>query len=171
LRLIAGQDASALYLQQLASHYYAEAARRPTGQVLKEMGLLALEISAVTASSEQLEFGDDETETLTETNDAYHSYEDAFAEASPSERRTRWMEYAARVLGEDNGEERGTFFADELRVQARVVYRKRDQAFAYDEYAEHLSGVSAETEDDDEFAAHTSTASSAPMSSTMRASP
>lgn len=154
LRLIAGLDASALYLQQLASHYYAEANRRPVGEVLKEMGLLALEMSAVTASSEQLEFGADETESLTEPIDDNLSCEDAFAEFSPSERRTRWMEYAARVLGEGDADERATLFADELRAQARVARRKNDQAFAYDEYAAHLSGVSAETEDDGEFGAY-----------------
>jgi|GEM_PF-2020014 len=154
LRLIAGMDASALYLQQLASHYYAEATRRPVSDVLKEMGLLALEMSAVTATSEQLEFGDDENESHIEAGVTDHFDEDAFAEVSLSERRTRWMEYAARVLGEDERDERGRIFTDELRAQTRLVYRNSGQAFAYDEFAEHLSNVSAGTEDDDEFGAY-----------------
>lgn len=154
LRLIAGQDASALYLQQLASHYYTEATRRPVSDVLKEMGLLALEMSAVTATTEQLEFGDDETESVTASSDIDRFCEDAFAQLPLSERRTRWMEYAARVLGESERDERASLFTDEIRAQTRLVYRKSAQAFAYDEFAEHLSDVSAGIEDDDEFGAY-----------------
>ena len=154
LRLIAGQDASALYLQQLASHYYAEANRRPVGDVLKEMGLLALEMSAVTATSEQLEFGDDETESVSETDGIDRFDEDSFALLPLSERRTRWMEYAARVLGEHERDESASLFTDEIRSQTRLVYRRSGQTFAYDECAEHLSDVSAAMDDDDEFGAY-----------------
>ncbi|MDQ3687767.1 MAG: hypothetical protein M3430_19500 [Acidobacteriota bacterium] len=154
LRLIAGQDASALYLQQLASHFYAEVTRLPVGQVLKEMGLLALEMSAVTATSEQLEFGDDEYERYAEADETDRFGEDAFAQLPLSERRTRWMEYAARVLGGNERDERASLFTDEIRAQARLVYRKSGQTFAYDEFAEHLSDVSAGTDDDAEFGAY-----------------
>ncbi len=154
LRLIAGQDASALYLQQLASHYYAEATRRPVSDVLKEMGLLALEMAAVTATSEQLDFGDDENESHAGAGDTDRFDEEAFAQLPLSEKRTRWMEYAARVLGENECDERASLFTDELRTQTRLVYRKSGQAFSYDEYAEHLSDVSAGTEDDGEFGAY-----------------
>ena len=154
LRLIAGQDASALYLQQLASHYYAEANRRPVGDVLKEMGLLALEMSAVTATSEQLELGDGETESVSETDGIDRFDEDSFALLPLSERRTRWMEYAARVLGEHERDESASLFTDEIRSQTRLVYRRSGQTFAYDEFAEHLSDVSAGTDDDDEFGAY-----------------
>lgn len=156
LHLIAGRDASALYLQQLASHYYAEAKRRPVGDVLKEMGLLALELSAVTATAEQLEF-EDESGEMTEASSAvsngttFYAEED-FGTMSLSERRTRWMEYAAAVLGEV--EEGASLFADELRAQTRTVYRKGANGFAYDEFDAHLSEVSAATEDDAEFGAY-----------------
>lgn len=66
LHLIAGRDASALYLQQLASHYYAEAKRRPVGEVLKEMAMISFEMAAVTATTEQLEFGEDESSFFVE---------------------------------------------------------------------------------------------------------
>ena len=159
LRLIAGQGASSLYLQQLASHYYAEAKRRPTCDVLKEMGLLALEMSAVTASSEQLEFGDDEVESSTAAGDINRSAAQAFDEAACaqlplSERRTRWLEHAARVLGEREQNEGTRLIADELQAQSRLVYRKGASGFAYDEFAEYLSEVSAATDDDAEFGAY-----------------
>ncbi len=159
LKLIAGQGASSLYLQQLASYYYAEATRRPVNDVLKEMGLLALEMSAVTATGEQLEFGDDETGNLmeacdTDRNATPYFDEDAFALLPLSERRARWMEYAARVLGEHEQDERGRIFTDELRAQTRLIYRKGAQGLAYDEYAEHLSDMSVATEDDEGFGAY-----------------
>ena len=146
LKLIAGQDASALYRQQLASHYYAEARRRPVSDVLKEMGLLALELSAVTATSEQLAFDESESTGDAETD------EDGFSEMSPEARRELWQERAAEVLGEVDGSKRERIFADELRAQTRLVYRK-GAGFDDDEFETHLSEVSAATDDDDAFGA------------------
>jgi len=147
LKLIAGQDASALYLQQLASHYYAEARQRPVPDVLKEMGLLALELSAVTATSEQLAFDNTESTGDVETD------VDGFVEMSPEERRALWQERAADVLGENDVNKRERIFADELRAQNRLVYRK-GAGFDYDEFEKHLSEVSAATDDDDAFGAY-----------------
>lgn len=146
LKLIAGLDASALYLQQLASHYYAEARRRPVPEVLKEMGLLALELSAVTATSDQLAFDEAEDDT--------QQVSDNFAEMSPEERRELWLERAAEVLGEADSNRSERIYADELRAQTRLVYRKEAAGFDYDEFETHLSDVSSATEDDDEFGAY-----------------
>lgn len=154
LHLIAGRDASALYLQQLASHYYAEAKRRPTSEVLKEMAMLGFEMAAVTATNEQLEFGgDDETQGVGPVlSESFHFDEADATQLSLSERRTRWMERAAQVLGEDETPER--IFDSELRAQTRIVYRKLAQVFDHDEYGAHMSEVSATTEDDDAFGAY-----------------
>lgn len=152
LRLIAGADASALYTQQLASHYYAEAKRRPANEVLKEMALLGLKLSAVTATNEQLEFADEEAALMfdDDAGDAELFAHEA-EQLSPSECRSRWFEYAARVLGE--AEAREHVFADELRAQTRSIYRKQAGGFADDEFAEHMGDLSAATADDDEFGA------------------
>jgi hypothetical protein len=139
LHLIAGHDSSALYLQQLASHYYAEAKRRPVSEVLKEMAMIGFEMAAVTATTEQLEFGNDESPFLVEEA----------AQLSPADARALWDERAAQVLGEDESVERPFDF--EMRAQARLVYRKQPQAFKHDEFSEHLSEVSASTEDDEAF--------------------
>ncbi|MDQ3255681.1 MAG: hypothetical protein M3R15_17575, partial [Acidobacteriota bacterium] len=143
LKLIAGQDATALYLQQLASHYYAEARHRPVPDVLKEMGLLALELSAVTATAQQLCF--DEAEN--DPNDQL-SVED-LAPMSPADARDLWSERVAQVLGEAKTDER--IYADELRAQRRLVYRKGASGSAYDEFDQQLSDMSASTVDDEEF--------------------
>lgn len=160
LHLIAGREPSAIYLQQLASHYYAEAKHRPVGEVLKEMGLLGLEMAAVTATNEQLEFGgEEETEGIAPmVLDGHESFlsDDKDARLSVSERRARWMERAARVLGEDDRAQRGRLFDDEVRAQDRLVYRKSARNFDYDKYSEHLSEVSAATGGDDEFGAYLS---------------
>jgi hypothetical protein len=147
LKLIAGQDASALYLQQLASHYYAEARLRPVPEVLKEMGLLALELSAVTATSEQLALDDSGNEEDTQT------IADDFDVLSPEDRRALWAERAAEVLGETDEVKGERIYADELRAQSRLVYRK-GTGFDYDEFETHLSAVSAATGDDDAFGAY-----------------
>ena len=147
LKLIAGQDASALYLQQLASYYYAEARRRSVPEVLKEMGLLAIGLSAVTATAEQLAFDETENEEI-----GTQASTDDFDLMSPEERRQLWLERAAEFLGENPANER--IFADEVRAQTRLVYRKAATGFGYDEFDAHLSEMSAATEDDDEFGAY-----------------
>lgn len=49
VRAIASPDAGQFELQQIASHYYGEIRRRGTSEVLKEMGMLGMQMSAVTA--------------------------------------------------------------------------------------------------------------------------
>jgi len=48
VRAIASPDAGQYELQQIASHYYGEIRRRGIPEVLKEMGMLGMEMSAVT---------------------------------------------------------------------------------------------------------------------------
>ncbi len=48
VRAIASPDAGQFELQQIASHYYGEIRRRGIPEVLKEMGVLGMEMSAVT---------------------------------------------------------------------------------------------------------------------------
>ncbi|MBK9215771.1 MAG: hypothetical protein IPM59_09230 [Chloracidobacterium sp.] len=48
VRAIASPDAGQFELQQIASHYYGEIRRRGIPEVLKEMGMLGMEMSAVT---------------------------------------------------------------------------------------------------------------------------
>jgi hypothetical protein len=155
LHLIAGRDASALYLQQLASHYYAEAKRRSVGEVLKEMAMIGFEMAAVTATTEQLEFGGDELEDALRVVDGGNGSSFFVKEAtqlSPADVRALWVERAAQVLGDNEAAERP--FDYELRAQTRLVYRKQPQAFAHDEFSEHLSEVSASTEDDEAFGSY-----------------
>jgi hypothetical protein len=155
LHLIAGRDASSLYLQQLVSHYYAEATRRPVGEVLKEMAMIGLEMAAVTATTEQLEFGGDELEdarTIFDSRSGSPFYVEEGTQGSPPDARALWTERAAQVLGEDEPVERPFDF--ELRAQSRLVYRTGARGFDYDEFSDHLSQVSAATEDDEEFGSY-----------------
>ena len=93
LHLIAGRDASALYLQQLASHYYAEARRRPVGEVLKEMALIGFEMAAVTATTGQLEFGDESDAALTivDGGDGSSLLVEEETQLSPAPCGPRWL--------------------------------------------------------------------------------
>jgi hypothetical protein len=155
LHLIAGRDASSLYLQQLASHYYAEAKRRPVGEVLKEMAMIGFEMAAVTATTEQLQCGGDELEdarTIFDSRSGSSFYVEEAQQLSPPDARALWTERAAQVLGEDDSVERPFDF--ELRAQSRLVYRTGARGFDYDEFSDHLSQVSAATEDDEEFGAY-----------------
>ena len=104
--------------------------------------MIGFEMAAVTATSEQLEFGDDESSFFVEEA-ALDSQADA---------RALWLERAAQVLGEDESVERP--FEFELRAQARLIYRKRARGFEHDEFSEHLSEVSASTEDDEAFGSY-----------------
>src|SRR5215216_1874933 len=58
VKLLAGEDARGHDLQLIASHYYGEARRRPAGEVLKEMGMWALQLVSVSAPEESRLFGE-----------------------------------------------------------------------------------------------------------------
>ena len=140
VKLLAGVEARARDLQIIASHYYKEAKSRPACEVLKEMGLLALHLSSVTASEEERLFGDPaETDALPGSDPL------SCHELSPSERRAEWMRRAARVLDEV---EETDIFGSELRAASRLPADA--SGFAYDEFKQHLADCEALTDTADE---------------------
>ena len=62
VKAICSSDASTYELEQIAAYYYGEIRRRGTSQVLTEMGLLGMQMEAVTATIEEREFDFTETE-------------------------------------------------------------------------------------------------------------
>lgn len=62
VRAICSPDASTYELEQIAAYYYGEIRRRGTSEVLTEMGLLGMQMEAVTATIEEREFDFTETE-------------------------------------------------------------------------------------------------------------
>lgn len=62
VRAIAGPDAGQWELEQIAAYYYGEIRRRSVGEVLKEMGLLGLEMEAITATINEREIESWETD-------------------------------------------------------------------------------------------------------------
>lgn len=123
VNLIAGADARAFNLQLVASYFYGEARTRPVHEVLKEMALLALEMTAVTATEEERRFGDI-SETVLDVSEEY-------SQLSQSDRRALSHRRAAEVLGET--EDETSIFELEQRAIAR--FRVHTSGFAYDEFA------------------------------------
>ena len=64
VKAIASPDASSYELEQIAAFYYGEIRRRNTSEVLTEMGLLGMQMEAVTATIEEREIDFNESETL-----------------------------------------------------------------------------------------------------------
>ncbi|MDQ3748870.1 MAG: hypothetical protein M3367_07650 [Acidobacteriota bacterium] len=62
VKAIADPQAAQFELEQIASHYYRECRQRPVPEVLKEMALLGMEMTRVTASINDLEIEATETE-------------------------------------------------------------------------------------------------------------
>ena len=62
VKAICSPDASTYELEQIAAYYYGEIRRRGTSEVLKEMGLLGMQMEAVTATIEEREIDFCETE-------------------------------------------------------------------------------------------------------------
>jgi len=62
VKAIASPDASSYELEQIAAFYYGEIRRRGTSEVLAEMGLLGMQMEAVTATIEDREIDFTETE-------------------------------------------------------------------------------------------------------------
>lgn len=130
VKLIAGDDARSFNLQIIASHYYKEVrAGRPVNEVLKEMGLLAIQLNAVTATIEERQF-DDPIETEIEID--YNNYG---AQLSLSDRRASFDVRASEVLGETEVER--SVFELELRIASR--FQSHTSGFqAYDEFAAYF---------------------------------
>lgn len=127
VKLIAGDDARPFNLQIIASHYYKEVRiGRPVNEVLKEMGMLAIQLNAVTATIEERQF-DEPVEIEVKTDDN--------KQLSPGERRAMFDARAAEVLGEK--ETKTSIFDLELRAITR--FRSNVSGFAYDVFAAYLS--------------------------------
>ncbi len=62
VKAVASPDAGQYELEQIAAFYYGEIRRRETSEVLKEMGLLGMQMEAVTATNEEREIEFFETE-------------------------------------------------------------------------------------------------------------
>lgn len=138
VNLIAGADARAFNLQIVASYFYGEARTRPVHEVLKEMALLALEMTAVTATEEERQFGDI-SETLLDVNEEH-------SQLSLSDRRALSQRRAAEVLGETDVETS----AFELELRAIARFRVHTSGFSYDEFAAHLTECESLLENADE---------------------
>lgn len=140
VKLIAGEMARARELQTIASYYYKEAKTRPAGDVLKEMGLLALHLSSVTAMEEDRAFGE-----VSEMEIEAPAY--AFSDSetmSLSDKRAGFMRRAADVLDETDITH-ADIFALELRAAGRHLSHKTG-GFSYDEFAAHLAEMDGMTE-------------------------
>lgn len=64
IKAIASPDATSFELEQIAAFYYGEIRRRGTSEVLAEMGLLGMQMEAVTATIEEREIDFTESDTL-----------------------------------------------------------------------------------------------------------
>jgi len=64
VKAIVSPDAGQYEYEQIAAYYYGEIRRRSVSEVLKEMGLLGMELAAVTASLSDREIGCEESRTI-----------------------------------------------------------------------------------------------------------
>lgn len=132
-KLLAGEDARGHDLQIIASYYYGEARRRPAAEVLKEMAMLAMQLTAVTATEDSRQYGD------VEETDVPFVEEPMTA----SDRHQLFMERAAEVLGENTVE---NVYRDEVRAKSIYRHNGQVQGFAYDDAAPFLAFMRAAAE-------------------------
>lgn len=140
VKLLAGEDARGLDLQIIASHYYGEIKSRPVGDVLKDMALLAMELSSITATNDERQFGE-----LLESDIPFVA-----EPLTESDRRELSRRRAAEVLGEIPFSAHDIF---QMEIRARNAYRHngRVQGFAYDEdsqFQAYLRDLSETVEDE-----------------------
>lgn len=141
VRLIAGCDARPFNLQMIASHYYKEARTKPACEVLKEMALLAIELTAVTTTEEERQFGEP-VEFIFDLQEDYA----ADAHLSISDRRALSLERAAQVLGETETDV--SIFDLEMRDASR--FRSHASSFVTDEFAAYFAEREASANNMDE---------------------
>jgi hypothetical protein len=125
-KLLAGEDARGHDLQIIASYYYGEARRRPASEVLKEMSMLAMQLTAVTATEDSRQYGD-----VVETDVPFVE-----EPMTASDRHQLFMERAAEVLGENTVE---NVYRDEIRAKSIYRHNGQVQGFAYDDAAPFLA--------------------------------
>lgn len=125
-KLLAGEDARGHDLQIIASYYYGQARRRPAAEVLKEMAMLAMRLTAVTATEDSRQYGD-----VVETDVPFVE-----EPMSASDRHAFFMDRAAEVLGENTVE---NVYRDEIRAKSIYRHNGQVQGFAHDDAAPFLS--------------------------------
>ncbi len=121
VRAIASPDATQFEYEQIAAYYYGEIRRREIGEVLKEMGLLGLQLEAVTTTKNDREIG------VVESN----AREQKLTVAD--QRRSR--EAAKNRLPLPP---RTPNFDDELAAVIRRVGNSKATKMIYDDFAEFL---------------------------------
>lgn len=140
VKLLAGEDARGRDLQIIASHYYTETKSRPVSDVLKEMALLAMQLTSVTSTNDERQFGE-----LTETDVPFVP-----EPMTQSDRRALSLSRAAQVLGEVELTAADIF---QLEIRSRNAYRHNGhtQGFVYDEGSQFQSFLRdlSETTDDE----------------------
>ena len=110
-------EGDARYRQMAASHYYREIREREARAVLKEMGLLAFQLSQLMSVPQEFDEFAEETETIVMAS-----------WGEPAEPRRDWEFY------EDDEDDLSRFFAQEVAAMARITAgRRKSAAFAYDE--------------------------------------
>lgn len=162
-KLLAGEDARGHDLQIIASYYYGEARKRSVAEVLKEMAMLAMQLTAVTATEDSRRFVV-ESDAVSCTCEEFEekSKEDpgfrceharkaareipaaAYEEPmSASDRHQLFMERAAEVLGDNVVE---NVYRDEIRAKSVYRHNGQVQGFAYDDAAPFLAFMRAAAE-------------------------
>lgn len=118
VKAIASPDAGQFEFGQIASYYYGEIRRRETSEVLKEMGLLGLEMTAVTSSVAEREISAEESRTI----------EQKLTVAD--QRRVREVAKNRKPLPP-----RTPNFDEELKYAIQRVGRRRVSRMIYDDFA------------------------------------
>ncbi len=107
-------EGDARYRQMAASHYYREIREREARAVLKEMGLLAFQLSQLISVTDEFA---EATETIVMAG-----------WGEPAEPRRDWE------FDEDEAEDLSRFFAQEVAAMARLTAgRRKHTSFVYDE--------------------------------------
>lgn len=146
VKLIAGDEARPFDLQIIAAHYYQQARTRPVAAVLKEMALLAMELTAVTATIEERLY-DEPFETERLYDEPFETVPDA-ATLAPASGPTAFLARAAVVLGETEADETDLFAAECRSINRRC---RAVAGLVYDEFAAHLATQEDECADLDEI--------------------
>ncbi len=119
VKAIASPDAGQFEYEQIAAYYYAEIRRRNVSEVLKEMGLLGIQLEAVTATISDREIGFEE----------FERGEQKLTVAD--QRRVKEAAMNRKPLPQ-----RYPIFDDEMKAVLRRVGRQKVSRMIYDDLAE-----------------------------------
>ena len=139
VKAIASPDASGYELEQIAGFYYGEIRRRSASEVLKEMGLLGMQMEAVVATINEREIEIIETETG----------EQKLTVADQRRLRAARKKSSPLPVSTPN-------FDDEIRAVKRRIGRSKATKLAHDEFEDfYLSDEGKTLEElDADFLAH-----------------